>query len=116
MNRKSVFGILIAFGPVLASTAMAEPWTAYNHPVWSDSHPWRAHDNARVDNQNRRIGQELLNGEITPQQARAEHGEVRSILEEERANARANGTSHLTQLQQQQINRQLNDTSSQIGH
>ncbi|RKP46877.1 hypothetical protein [Trinickia fusca] len=116
MNLKSAFGILIVFGSVLASSAQADPWTAYNHPGWSDSHPWRAYDNARVDNQNRRINHELWNGEITPQQARAEHGEVHSILEEERADARANGTSHLDQLQQQQINRQLNGVSDQIGY
>lgn len=115
MNVKSALSIFGLGTALLTGNAMAEPWTAHNHPEWAQNHPWRAHDNTRIVNQNRRINQELRKGEITRQQARADHQEVHAIRQEERADAAANGTSHLNAQQQQQINSQLNGTSSQIG-
>ncbi|WP_324658546.1 hypothetical protein [Burkholderia thailandensis] len=60
---------------------MAAPdWTALNHPEWAQTHGWRAHDNSRINNQDRRINREYREGEIAGAQASAEHHEAHSIL------------------------------------
>ncbi|MDN7676728.1 hypothetical protein QZM22_30690 [Burkholderia oklahomensis] len=116
MNQKFTIGLLAVACLMSASSAMAaRDWTEWNHPYWAAGHPWRAHDNARINHQDWRINREFREGEIGWQQAAAEHQAVHSILAEERAYAWSNGTGRLNGWQQQQITRQLNATSWQIG-
>ena len=80
---------------------------------WQKTHPWRAHDNARLANQNARIRQGAKDGQITHAQARALHADDRAIRAEERADASVHGT-HLSAQDQRQITRQENAESRAI--
>src|SRR5579884_3409516 len=72
---------------------------------WERTHPRRDQVNNRLENQNRRINQELKEGEITKQQARTLHREDRAIRQEERDMARFNN-GHITKQEQRILNRQ----------
>ena len=92
----------LAAGPVSAETA------------WQKTHPRREQVNDRLANQNRRIANEVKEGEITKGQARALHKEDRQIRQEERDMASQNG-GHITTSEQKVLNQQLNGVSKQIG-
>jgi hypothetical protein len=95
-----------AFATFLSSTAMAGKWAA--------NHPRRAEVNARLNNQNRRINNEVKEGEITKQQANALHKEDHQIRQEERDMASQNG-GHITKADQGVLNQQENAVSKEIG-
>lgn len=80
---------------------------------WQAHHPRRAEVNARLANQNRRIGEERREGAITGAQARDLHAEDRGIRAQERFDASKDG-SHITKPEQRQLNREENGVSSQI--
>lgn len=81
---------------------------------WAKTHPRRAEVNERLENQNKRIHQEVKEGEITKGQAAQLHKEDRQIRREERAMASQNG-GHITKQEQQTLNQQENAVSRQIG-
>src|SRR5215470_1180190 len=81
-----------AFSLVLAGSAMAET-------AWEKAHPRRDQVNDRLENQNRRINQELKEGELTPRQAAKLHRDDRKIRQEERLMASQNG-GHITKSEQ----------------
>lgn len=81
---------------------------------WQRTHPWRVQVNDRLANLNRRINVERRDGELTPWQARALHGETRAIRSEERAVAGFDHT-HLTRAEHRTLNRQENMVSREIG-
>jgi hypothetical protein len=81
---------------------------------WDREHPRREQVNGRLENQNRRINQELREGEITRGQARQLHQEDHAIRQEERGMARLNG-GHITPAEQKALNQQENAVSRQIG-
>ena len=81
---------------------------------WQANHPRRVQVNSRLKNQNRRINNEVRNGQITRGQAQQMHREDRQIRGEERAMASQNG-SHLTKGEQATLNQQENGVSHQIG-
>lgn len=81
---------------------------------WAKNHPRRAEVNHRLDNQNRRINQEVREGEISRQQATQLHREDHQIRREERAMAAQNG-GHITRSEQRALNQQENAVSRQIG-
>jgi hypothetical protein len=81
---------------------------------WDRNHPRREQVNDRLQNQNRRINQELREGEITKGQANALHREDRAIRQEERTMSRLNG-GHITPAEQKSLNQQENAVSKQIG-
>lgn len=81
---------------------------------WAGNHPRRAEVNHRLDNQNRRINQEVREGEISRQQATQLHREDHQIRREERAMAAQNG-GHITRSEQRTLNQQENAVSRQIG-
>ncbi len=81
---------------------------------WNEKHPRRAEVNGRLDNQNRRINQEVRDGDMTKAQAAKLHREDRQIRQEERDMAAQNG-GHITKQEQQTLNQQENSVSKQIG-
>ena len=97
---------LLAVGT--ASNALADT-------QWQKEHPRREQVNGRLNNQNRRIHNEVKEGEINHQQARQLHAQDHQIRQEERDMASQNG-SHLTKQEQNTLNAQENATSREIGH
>ena len=81
---------------------------------WASLHPRRDQVNDRLENQNRRIGQEYREGELTRGQAQQLHREDGRILQEERDMAALNG-GNITRPEQRVLNQQENVVSRQIG-
>ena len=81
---------------------------------WERNHPRRDQVNDRLANQNRRINQEVREGEISRSQARQLHREDRAIRGEERMMAKFNN-GHITPAEQRALNQQENAVSRQIG-
>ncbi len=91
----------------LAGSAMAET-------QWEKAHPRRDQVNDRLAHQNKRINQEVKEGEIGKARAAKLHREDRQIRREERIMARQNG-GHITKQEQRTLNQQENRVSRQIG-
>jgi len=83
--------------------------------TWAQKHPRRAEVNSRLANQNRRIHQQVKEGEMSKSQAAALHRNDHAIRQEERDMARQNG-GHITKSEQHVLNQQENGVSQQIGH
>lgn len=83
--------------------------------TWQKSHPRREQVNNRLANQNRRIHQQVKQGELTHAQAAQLHQSDHQIRQEERAMASQNG-GHITKSEQKVLNQQQNSVSRQIGH
>ena len=70
--------------------------------------------NKRLANQNRRIHDEVKEGDLTKQQASQLHKEDHQIRRQERKMASQHG-GHITKQEQQTLNREENAVSKQIG-
>lgn len=81
---------------------------------WKKEHPRRAEVNSRLKNQDRRIHQEVKEGEMSKQEAATLHKEDRQIRQEERDMASQNG-GHITKQEQRTLNQQENAVSKDIG-
>ena len=81
---------------------------------WEKHHPRRDQVNDRLHNQNKRIHDEVKDGEMSKTQARALHRKDRHIRREERMMASQNG-GHITKTEQKALNQQENAVSKQIG-
>ncbi len=81
---------------------------------WNKDHPRRHEVNHRLNNQNKRINNEVKEGEISKGQAANLHKEDHQIRQEERAMASQNG-GHITKQEQKTLNQQENAVSNQIG-
>ena len=81
---------------------------------WERNHPRRDQVNDRLSNQNRRINNELREGEITKAQANRLHSEDQAIRHEERTMSRFDN-GHITRADQRALNQQENAVSGQIG-
>jgi hypothetical protein len=81
---------------------------------WEQNHPRRAQVNERLENQNRRITNEVKSGEINKSQAQALRQNDKNIRQEERDMASQNG-GHITKTEQSALNQQLNQNSAAIG-
>jgi hypothetical protein len=88
--------------------------TALADTAWQKSHPRREQVNNRLANQNKRIHQEVKQGELTKGQAARLHRQDRQIRGEERAMASQNG-GHITKSEQRVLNHQENGVSKEIG-
>lgn len=108
LSHKTLLFTMIA--TLLAGTAAS----AFAESKWSKEHPRRQEVNQRLNNQNRRIHQEVKEGDMTKQQAAKLHKEDRQIRHEERAMASQNG-GRITQQEQKTLNQQENGVSRQIG-
>jgi hypothetical protein len=93
------------------STAMA---AETNDTTWQKNHPRREQVNQRLAKQNKRIRNEVKEGEITKSQAASLHKDDRQIRREERLMASQNG-GHITKQEQKTLNQQENAVSKQIG-
>ena len=91
-----------------AATAMAD------ETQWQKDHPRRTEVNSRLANQDRRIHNEVKEGEISKGQARSLHKEDHAIRQEERTMASTNH-GHITKTEQRALNQQENQVSRQIG-
>jgi len=112
MTKKIVGGVAIA---VLAAGLAGGAVAADKDTRWERNHPRREEVNDRLANQNRRIHQEVREGEMSHQQAARLHNEDHQIRQEERLMAGQNG-GHITRQEQQALNQQENAVSRQIGH
>jgi hypothetical protein len=92
----------------IASSALAD------ETQWQKDHPRRTEVNGRLANQNRRINNEVKDGQINKAQAHQLHNEDHAIRQEERTMASTNG-SHITKTEQRALNQQENQVSRQIG-
>jgi hypothetical protein len=81
---------------------------------WQKDHPRRTEVNSRLNNQNRRIHNEVKSGQINKAQAAQLHHEDHNIRREERAMASTNN-GHITKTEQRALNQQENQVSGQIG-
>jgi len=87
--------------------------TASAETTWQKNHPRRTQVNHRLNNQNRRIHNDVKNGTMTRAQAAATHREDHQVRQEERDMASQNG-GHITKPEQRVLNRQENGISKQI--
>jgi hypothetical protein len=102
---------MIGLGAVIvASTA----GLAFAQTQWDREHPRREEVNGRLENQNRRINQEVREGDISGGQAKQLHAEDHAIRQEERTMAKTNN-GHITGAEQKALNQQENQVSRQIG-
>jgi CRISPR/Cas system-associated endoribonuclease Cas2 len=91
---------------VSVSGAMAET-------QWEKDHPRRDQVNDRLQNQDKRIHNEVKEGELTKAQAANLHKQDHQIRQEERDMARQNG-GHITKQEQKTLNQQENANSREI--
>jgi hypothetical protein len=103
----------------MIAVALAVLGTSYTaasaETLWQYNHPRRVEVNDRLANQNYRIHQEVMEGELSPGQAVALHAEDHAIRLEERTMAGFNG-GHITPYEQHLLNAQENGVSHQIGY
>jgi len=94
----------------IAASSMAQAET-----TWQENHPRRTEVNDRLANQNRRIDNEVKDGQISAGRAAYLHHEDHQIRNEERAMASQDG-GHVTRSEQRVLNQQENHVSRQIGN
>lgn len=109
INTRKIATLVLAgvFAAGVVSAAMAET-------QWDKDHPRRDEVNDRVQNQNKRIHQEVKEGEMSKAKAAKLHREDRAIRKEERRMA-ARHDGHITKGEQAKLNRQENAVSKDIG-
>lgn len=110
LNRSGKAVILTALVAVFASAA----GSAMADTTWQKNHPRREQVNNRLNNQNKRIHNEVKEGEISKAQAKTLHKDDHAIRQEERDMAKQNG-GHITKSEQAVLNQQENGVSRQIG-
>lgn len=81
---------------------------------WARKHPRRDQVNDRLVNQNKRIREEVKEGDMTKTQAVQLHRRDRNIRLTERKMA-SNNNGHLTKEEQERLNRRENRVSRKIG-
>ncbi len=106
-GKAFLISALTTFITVIAPSALAET-------KWEKHHPRRDQINDRLQKQNRRIHNEVKEGDMTKKHAHRLHKEDRQIRQEERNMASKNG-GHITKQQQHTLNQQENGVSKQIG-
>jgi len=109
---KSVRNVLSVAAATLALTALAS--NAMADTQWQKDHPRRTQVNSRLNNQNKRIHNEVKDGQISKSQAKQLHSEDHAIRSEERTMASTDG-GHITKADQKALNQQENAVSKQIG-
>jgi Spy/CpxP family protein refolding chaperone len=105
--------IILTTAAAIASLACFTA-TASAETAWQKAHPRRTEVNHRLANQDRRIHQEVKEGEMSHAQAAQLHKDDHQIRQEERDMASQNG-GHITRLEKRTLNQQENSVSKQIG-
>ena len=112
-NRKSASLFLITVIAALAGAAV--PAQAADHDgSFAKNHPRREQVNERLAHQNKRIKEEVAEGEMTKARANKLHREDHQIRQEERLMASQNG-GQITKQEQRTLNQQEDTVSRQIG-
>jgi hypothetical protein len=106
-RKAALVAVVTLFASTIASSVMAET-------QWEKNHPRRDQVNDRLANQDKRIHQEVKEGEMSKAKAARLHKEDRQVRKEERVMASQNG-GHITKQEQKTLNRQENAISKQIG-
>src|SRR5271169_4821889 len=106
MRRSQALAATLAVLAAVAGTASAED-------TWQKNHPRRTQVNHRLDNQDKRIHNDVKNGTLTKGQAASLHKEDHQVRQEERDMASQNG-GHITKPEQTVLNGQENNISGQI--
>ena len=96
------------------SRQIAKPVTAKSDSTWEQQHPRRDQVNDRLENQNKRIKQEVKEGDLSQTQAAALHKDDHTIRQEERDMAKLD-KGHITAADQKALDQQENVVSKQIG-
>jgi hypothetical protein len=99
---------------LMAALTVSVAGAARAETTWEKEHPRRDQVNNRLENQDKRIKNEVKDGKITQQQAANLHQEDHQIRQEERDMASQNG-GHITQLEQKTLNQQEDTVSKEIG-
>jgi len=102
----------MSFAAMLVSLA-ALAGSASAETAWQKDHPRRTQVNHRLNNQNKRIHQDVKDGTLNKSQASALHHEDHQVRQEERAMASQDG-GHITKGEQKVLNGQENKISGQI--
>ena len=113
LDYKTTASTLLA-GAVISLALIGAASSAFAETKWDKNHPRRDQVNDRLQNQNKRIRNEVKEGEITKGQAATLHAQDRQIRQEERDMASQNG-GHITKDEQKVLNEQLNGVSKKIG-
>ena len=104
------------FGTTLVVLSLAGVGSAaLADTTWQKDHPRREQVNNRLANQNKRIDNQVKNGDMSKAKAARLHKEDHQIRTEERLMASQNG-SHITKQEQKTLNQQENKVSKQIGN
>jgi len=98
----------------LTATFAGLAGNAFAETNWQKNHPRRTEVNKRLANQNRRIHNEVKEGEMSKGKAAQLHHEDHQIRQEERDMASQDG-GHITKPEQRVLNQQENGVSKQIG-
>jgi len=107
--------IAIAMFALVSATSFAQaPAAIDKDAAWQKAHPRREQVNDRLSNQNKRINQEVKDGDMSKAKAAKLRKEDRQIRREEREMASQNG-GHITKGEQRTLNQQENKVSKQIG-
>jgi hypothetical protein len=108
VSKTVVLSALVAIAASAAGSAFA------GDTKWEKNHPRREQVNERLAKQNKRINNEVKEGDLTKAQGAALHKEDRQIRREERLMASQNG-GHITKAEQKVLNEQENAVSKKIG-
>jgi hypothetical protein len=106
LKRSLTLAAAIAMLAAVAGTASADT-------TWQKNHPRREQVNHRLNNQDKRIHNDVKNGTLTKGQAASLHKEDHQVRQEERDMASQNG-GHITKGEQKVLNQQENGISKQI--
>lgn len=113
MKKSFLIGCLLS-SVSIASFAQASAPAGDKDTNWQKQHPRREQVNQRLANQNRRIHEEVKEGEMSKAKAAQIHKEDHQIRQEERLMASQNG-GQITKAEQRVLNQQENKVSAQIG-
>jgi len=135
LSRYSIIALVTAFAALSAGSAMANDrrehghqgqqfrhFEHHEHHAWHEhrrheefrhEHPRRAEVNHRIDNQERQIGQDRRDGELSASQAKNLRQQDQSIKRQEEADVAANH-GYLTGAEQAQLNKELNGVEQEI--
>jgi Spy/CpxP family protein refolding chaperone len=106
LKRSLILASALAVLTAVAGTASADT-------TWQKNHPRREQVNHRLNNQDKRIHNDVKNGTLTKGQAAALHKDDHQVRQEERDMASQNG-GHITKGEQKVLNQQENGISQQI--
>lgn len=114
MNKNLIVASLLSVLAVSSFAQTPAPAPEQKDTPFQKTHPRREQVNERLKNQNKRIKDEVKEGDMTKAKAARLHNKDRQIRQEERDMAAQNG-GHITKQEQKTLNQQENKVSGQIG-